>query len=453
MRITVSNRLILTNIPATLKGELVKRLTFPNPKFLEAEKMGRWAGNIPRELCYCDEVEPGVIEVPRGFCRQLIILYRHHGIPYEIEDRRRTLPEVAFEFKGTLRPYQQTAVEAVMKRDFGVLSSATGSGKTTMALSVIAKRKQPTLVIVHNKELMHQWRDRAFQFLGLSDTDIGLVGDGRKDIGRPLTIGVVNSVYKMTDVLRKQTGFVISDECHRCPSAQFSKAVSAFDSRYMLGLSGTAFRRDKLTGLIFWFLGDLVHEVDKSQLVENGDILKAEVVVRETNFTTRLDPSEEYSKMLSELTQDPERNRLIASDVAREARNGSGVCLVLSDRKAHCQAIQKFLAHEFNTSSELLTGDLSKTQREGVIDRLNRGRVKVLIATGALVGEGFDCKDLSTLFLTTPVKFEGRLIQCIGRVLRPAPGKDKAKVYDYVDNKIGVLIAAAKTRKRVYKEL
>lgn len=82
---------------------------------------------------------------------------------------------------------------------------------------------------------------------------------------------------------------------------------------------------------------------------------------------------------------------------------------------------------------------------------LNAGRVKVLVATGQLIGEGFDCRELSTLFLATPIKFNGRLIQYLGRVLRPAPGKDKARVYDYLDIQVGVLENAARERERVYE--
>ena len=80
---------------------------------------------------------------------------------------------------------------------------------------------------------------------------------------------------------------------------------------------------------------------------------------------------------------------------------------------------------------------------------LNAGQVKVLVATGQLIGEGFDCRELSTLFLATPIRFNGRLLQYLGRILRPAPGKDKARVYDYRDP-VGVLEAAAHARQRVY---
>jgi superfamily II DNA or RNA helicase len=74
----------------------------------------------------------------------------------------------------------------------------------------------------------------------------------------------------------------------------------------------------------------------------------------------------------------------------------------------------------------------------------------VLIATGQLVGEGFDCRELSTLFIATPVRFSGRVVQYLGRVLRPAPGKECARVFDYVDSKVEVLQAAARARRRVY---
>ena len=82
-----------------------------------------------------------------------------------------------------------------------------------------------------------------------------------------------------------------------------------------------------MSRLIYWSLGDLVSEVKKEDLIETGDILPVKAIIRETGFETSVNPTEEYSKMLSELTEDPKRNRLIASDVAREARNGGGICV------------------------------------------------------------------------------------------------------------------------------
>ncbi len=116
----------------------------------------------------------------------------------------------------------------------------------------------------------------------------------------------------------------------------------------------------------------------------------------------------------------------------------------------HCETL-KGLLRGHGIRSELLTGDINGKEREKIVYRLNNGQVKVLIATGQLIGEGFDCKGLSTLFLTTPIKFNGRVIQYLGRVLRPARGKKRAVVYDYIDSKVGVLAASAKSRQRVYR--
>jgi superfamily II DNA or RNA helicase len=191
--------------------------------------------------------------------------------------------------------------------------------------------------------------------------------------------------------------------------------------------------------------------VDKGQLIESGDVLPAKVVFCTTDFSTRYDPITEYSKMLAELASNTKRNIQIATDIANEAAKNSGICLILSDRKAHCENLQSLLRYRFKLASELLTGDLDMTERQKVVERVNRGDVQILIATGQLIGEGFDCKGLTTLFLATPIKFSGRLLQYLGRVLRPAPGKKYARVYDYVDVHVEPLKKAARARQRVYR--
>jgi len=317
---------------------------------------------------------------------------------------------------------------------------------------VIAARRQPALVIVHTKELLNQWIDRAETFLGISAKEVGIIGDGKHTIGDRITIATVQSLYKCANEIRDHIGFLIVDECHRAPSRTFTEAVTAFDSKYMLGLSATPWRRDKLSRLIYWYVGDVVHEVNSEKLLKTKDILPVKIIARHTEFKTLLNPSEQYSKMLSELTQDATRNELIAQDVAREVQGGCKGCLILSDRKSHCGAMQDLLWREHNIKSELLTGDTPKAKREDIVAKLNTGKVKVLIATGQLIGEGFDCKQLTTLFLATPVKFNGRVIQYLGRILRPAPGKKTATVYDYIDKHVGPLKASARSRQRVYRQ-
>ncbi len=442
-----STKLSLNGLSRFVVNQIADRLTFPNPAYEEAEKRGFSTWNIDREIKGYS-LDGDVLTMPRGFTRQLIVILNKSGIRYRVEDHRRVLPDVDFQFLGELRDFQVEAVDAMAARDFGTLAAPTGSGKTVMALALIVQRKQPALVACHTKELMDQWKSRIETFLGIPAREVGIIGNGKKRIGDKITVALVQSLYNCASEIVPKVGHLIVDECHRTPSRTFTEACQAFDSRFMLGLSATPWRRDGLSRLIYWYLGDKVHEVDKSALVEAGHVLAADVLWRGTSFRPTYDPTTEYSRMLSELTQDPARNALIASDIAQEANNGGGVCLVLSDRKAHCEALQAALQGH-GIKAALLTGDLGNGARQAVVEALNDGQVKVLVATGQLIGEGFDCKELSTLFLATPIKFNGRLLQYLGRVLRPAPGKDKAKVFDYVDP-VGVLECAARSRQRVY---
>jgi superfamily II DNA or RNA helicase len=414
MKLTVTNKIMVQRAPEKFEAAVKERLTFPNPKWIENDKRGYWNGKTPKQLKFFEQTDNGLI-IPRGFIRHLLDMAKAQGIQYHLEDRRRTLPEVDFTFYA------------------------------------IAHRRQSALVMVHTKELLGQWIDRVETFLGIPAKEVGIIGDGKLSLGDQITVALVQSLYKCADKIKDHIGFLIVDECHRIPSRTFTEAVSVFDSKYMLGLSATPWRRDKLSRLIYWSLGDVAHEVSKDQLLKTEDILPITVITRKTEFRTTFNPSEEYSKMLSELTQDTQRNQLIAQDVAREAQRDKGVCLVLSDRKTHCKAIQNLLWCEYKVSSELLIGEIPKAKRESIVGKLNSGAITVLIATGQLIGEGFDCKQLSTLFLATPIKFSGRVIQYLGRVLRPAPGKKRAVVYDYIDSHVGPLRASAKSRLKVYQ--
>jgi superfamily II DNA or RNA helicase len=449
LNIILINNLRLSNVPSKLMAILTERLEFTNPKWVENARMSRWNRGTPKTLKFYDKIRGDGLWIPRGYLRQLILLCRRHQINYRIEDKRRILKKAEFSFTGKLKPFQQKAVDRMLSKEFGALSSPTGSGKTVMALYIISQRDQPALIVVHTRELAVQWIERIETFLKIPAIEVGFIGGGKQKIGKKITVALVQSLYKCSSEVSQHIGNLVVDECHRAPSRTFTEAVTEFDSKYMLGLSATPYRRDKLSKLIFWHLGDIHHEVDKNHLIETGDVLPVRVITRETDFKPYFDPVNQYSKMLLELTMNDQRNHLIAADVAKETQK-RGVCLVLSDRKKHCETLQSLLRYKYNVSSELLTGSLSANHRQKVLDQLNNGKVKVLIATGQLIGEGFDCRDLSTLFLATPIRFSGRVIQYLGRILRPAPGKEKARLFDYVDINVDTLKNAARARQKVY---
>jgi superfamily II DNA or RNA helicase len=448
MEFILNNRAIMTGIKPETGRHIRNLFTIENPKFTEAEKMGRYTGDLEPELRFYDII-PGGLSCPRGAAGRLYDIYTQHGEQVTIMDDRLELTPVDFQFHGSLRPLQEQAVKDVLQKQHGTLSAPTGSGKTTMGLFIIAQRKQPALIVVHTRELVNQWVDAIGKFLHIPPDQVGIIGGGKFSIGNKITVALVQSLYKRLDDVVPYVGHIIVDECHRTPSRVFTQAVDAFPAIYRLGLTATPWRRDRLSRAIFWHLGDVTGQIEKAELLDQGNLCHAHVKWVETSFSTALDASEYYSKVLSELTQDLDRNLLIAETVTMH--NGTGISLILSDRRDHCETLADILRHRHGIETAVLTGQTPAKEREQIVRDLQSGSCRYLVATGQLIGEGFDLPGIEALVLATPLKFSGRLIQYIGRALRLAPGKDEAVIIDFVDHLEPVFAASARHRADVYR--
>ena len=326
VEITVSDKCTISGLSPEQSMQIKTALTLSNPAFTEAVKMKRYTGKLDRHLEYFEVSGTGLI-IPRGFSGPAMKILN----VTDFVDLRRTLPPENFTFSGTLRGYQQEAFDAMLRRDFGVLECPTGGGKTIVVLALIAKRQQPTLIVVHSKELLYQWHDRIKQFLGI---EAGLIGDGQFDI-KDVTVGIVNSVSKHLKELKARFGFLVVDECHRCPAKTFIDVVSQFDCRYLLGLSATPYRRDGSGKVINFYLGRTVHRVDKHHLNEIGAVLRPEIVQVETDFN--YDYQDDYTRMLTAATNDEARNTQIVNEALKHQNRGT--TLLVSDRVNHCLAL------------------------------------------------------------------------------------------------------------------
>jgi superfamily II DNA or RNA helicase len=446
--VVVGNRLKVHGAPPELARELRGLLSVPNPDHVGALKAGRYAGHLPERINYYKRAG-GWLVLPRGTVGLVRRLAKKHGTPCELDDQSRVLPEVGLTFRGELRPYQAEALARVTRWPCGVLHAPTGSGKTVMALEAIARRRQPALVVVHTGTLADQWVKRAEAFLGLSAAEVGRIGAGRFELGERLTVAVINSLAKRTQDVAPHVGHLVVDEAHRVAGRRFARTVGAFDARYVLGLSATPWRSDGLTPVVSWILGP-THRVERAPLVRAGAVLPAVVDMRATAFRPTCDASAQYQQALGELVEDDGRNRQIAGDVARALQDTSGLALVLTDRRAHCEALQAALAAR-NVPAVVLTGELTQRERAAALGAVEAGGTRVLVATSQLVGEGFDLPEIGAVFMATPVRFDGRVLQLVGRALRPSPGKDRALVVDYIDEREPVFAASARARAEVYR--
>ncbi len=431
------------DVPPALRQAITQALTLPNPQFLEAEEHGRSTSDLDADLSYYRGTATGELVVPRGAGRLVRALFGEHEIPVRVVDATHAAPSVLFEERVQLSDAQESAVGDMLTRRIGVLSSPAGSGKTVMAMALIARRQQPSLFIVHTKELLYQAVARAVAVLGLDESEIGVVGDAQCTVGAQLTVALVQTLARGIPPALLDVGHVVVDECHHCPAASMASVVSQFPAKYLAGLSATVYRRDRLDDAIHFYLGPVVACIDAADLADR--LIQPKIVKRDTHLRP---VGDSFTEIVSDLVAMPERNALIAEDVAEAVACGRR-CLVLSERVDHVQELTRLL-QERGIVAAALYGSLGKKVRAQAVEDLGTGAISVAVATGSLVGEGFDSPRTDALFLTTPVSYHGRVTQYIGRVSRTAPGKRSAIVTDYCDDN-RMLWSTWRNRRLVYE--
>jgi len=142
-----------------------------------------------------------------------------------------------------LRPDQQRAVEAWRAGGGrGVIVMPTGTGKTEVALAVVAYSRCRALVVAPVRDLMHQWHARMRAALA---AEVGVVGDGRHEI-RALTVTTYHSAFLHMDAIGASFDLVVFDEVHHLPGGRFQEAALRCAARFRLGLPSTRQAQQRL---------------------------------------------------------------------------------------------------------------------------------------------------------------------------------------------------------------
>ncbi len=432
--------------PAKLKI-IKRRLTYDNPKYIQAKKNGRFIDPVktPEQLHFYRKRGSSII-VPRGMCGTVC---RILGVSHSIVTDFTVAPPIDIAFIGKLRPYQDKAVKDMLKHRYGMLEAATGAGKTVIGTALAAERKVKTLIIVHNKELLDQWVEAFGKFTGISEDSIGIIAGGKCTL-KDITVGIINTVQKKASEIKKEFGFVIYDEAHRTVGTTWVRTINTLQPKFHVGLSATPYRSDKLTEALFHIVGPILHKVDRKHLEQTGAILVPKIVRKNTKFFYKF--RNDYAAMLSALTQNNARNIQIGLSIIEDFKRNKEPIMVVSDRVTHCEVLRYLIDEEAGIRAVVLSGRLSKEYRKQAIQDLRDGYYDVLVATVSLLGEGFDAPALNAVFLTTPIKFAGRTLQTIGRILRPSKTGVKPRVYDFRDVLIPTLRNSGFARDAVYRK-
>ena len=349
-----------------------------------------------------------------------LYLPKHYGIEKFGEvPSKRDVPETDskyWTFAGTIRPVQLPVVNSFLlpKPHDGIISLHTGGGKTVCALYIASRLRLPTLVVVHNTFLRDQWEDRIKSFL--PKARIGRVQADVCDVADRDVIIVMLQTLSMKELnidVFKPIGLVIVDECHHIASEVFVQALPKITSKYMLGLSATPDRKDKLMYAIHWFLGPLLYKSDTGDSVDtkvnvevfeyvNHDDAFNEIVLSSQGFVS-------VPIMVNKLADCEDRTQWLCKIIADVIEDGRQM-LVLSDRVEHCKAILDGLPEQVRETACILSQKVSSAKRA----EFCAGK-KILIATYSMCKEGFDVPTLNTLVMATP---RPDIDQIVGRILR-----------------------------------
>ncbi len=460
-------------------AQRIKRMAaFSNPEFFRRQALHRSVYGTPR-IAYLGETREGFIALPRGCKRSLTDMLNGYQVGYSMRDERQVGNRFSVEFTGELRPGQREAADRLVRYENGILSAPTGFGKTVIGAWLIARASTSTLVIVPNTALATQWACRLAEFLAIEHPGkplltpsgkpskrkrpvIGQIGGGKNRISGIVDIATYQSLVEKdpetgeprAKELVKSYGMVICDECHHAAAPQLELILKAVPAKFVYGLSATPNRSDHLDRALYMLCGPIRCRIDPKELArEQG--FKRILKPRLTQVRLGCEPGSSYTQVLDKLCEHAARNDFIAKDVAKAVGRGRSA-LVLTKRKAHARVLFELISNSAQAQTHLLVGEGTARQRRENLDAavaaMDEGPA-VLVATEAYLGEGFDASRLDTLFLATPISWDGTVTQQAGRLHRVSEGKFDVVIYDYVDATEPMLERMYKKRLKTYAKL
>lgn len=455
--------------------EALRRIaTISNPEYYK--RLSRNDGWRPNGLCSripLYEENERVIKLPRGMYKIITKILTSPGISFSEEDHRTFETGLEAETDIQLTKFQQDAFKAAMQNECGIIASATSSGKTVVAMSIIAARKERTIILVNSVSLMNQWLDDIHRFLKINTVpsneisskkgrkalrgSVGSLGGSRKDklsgIVDVATIQSIPSKLKENgETFASQYGLVIIDECHHIAADEARAAIRNLNAKYVYGLTATPKRGDGLERIEYAECGNIIFRYEAADLAYSRGIAQYVIPRFLDTPISNINKNIRFTDLMDMLSANSERNNAIVEDIEGAFGKGRKI-LVITRRIEQNHAIGELL-QKSNLPATILDGTTNKAEARRILNEFRANSVhSILISTDKFLGEGIDIPSLDTLFLASPFMKETTIKQCAGRLARIADRKTTTWIYDYIDFRIPRLNYMYMKRLRTYKEL
>ena len=458
------------NLLPALQNQIKGMATIDNPEFWKRDRLGRSNYYNLRTISMWSESE-GYIRVPVGLLERIEAKCNDAGISVKKHDNRSHGRPIRVKFKGELRDQQELASMQLEMHENGIICAPPAFGKTVLAAYMISRRKVNTLILLDKTDLVDQWIAEFTQFLEIDEKPpVYKTKTGREKVrdsvfgtlisGNDKTTGIIDfamigSAYHKGQYFENidSYGMVLCDECHHIASNQGQALMGRIRAKYIYGLSATPERSDQLDEIVYMLLGPVRHKYSVKEQADEWGIDRF-VYPRFTRVVNISGEELRIHNADSLIAESNTRNEQIISDVEQAILSGR-TPVILTKLKKHAEILYEMLKCKADHVFLIYGGQTIKQNNDIKEKMLNvpQEETLILIATGQKIGEGFNFPRLDTLMLTAPVKFEGRLIQYVGRLSRKYEGKKDVIVYDYVDSHIGFFDRQYKNRLRTYKKL
>lgn len=458
------------NLLPRIQNQIKGMATIDNPEFWKNKAIGRSNYYNLRTISMWSESQ-GYIRVPVGLYERIENKCKESGIAVDKIDKRSHGRPIRVRFKGELREQQILASLQLEKYENGILCAPPAFGKTVLAAYLISKRKVSTLILLEKTELLTQWIQEFEKFLVVDEKPpVYKTKTGRKKVRNSVFGSLMSGIDKTTGIIDfamigsayhkgqffkniDSYGMVLCDECHHIGSSQGQSLMSRIRAKYIYGLSATPERSDHLDDIVYMLLGPVRH---KYSVKEQADAwgLERYVYPRFTRVVSISGDPLDIHKADLLIADSGVRNEQIISDVEQAVMSGR-TPVVLTKLKKHAELLYSQLQNKADHVFLIYGGQSTKHNQviKEKMFRVPNNETLILIATGQKIGEGFNFPRLDALMLAAPIKFEGRLIQYVGRLNRMYEGKKDVIVYDYVDTHIGFFDRQYKSRLRTYWKL
>ena len=455
------------SLSAKAVNHLKRIAAFKNPEFYAKLGMRLPVYNLPR-IISCSEMTDDYLMLPRGCEEAATDFLKSNDVEVRTDDKTNSGARIDVGFKGSLYEEQQRAIEALEAHRCGTLYATTAFGKTVTAAALIAQKKVNTLILVHTKALLDQWRERLEEYLSTDFQpeehhkgrgrrkkfqQFGALTSTENTLNGKIDIALLQSCMSDNEVkpFVRDYGMVIVDECHHAPATNFERVLREVNASHVYGLTATPIRKDGHQPIIFMQCGEIRYTTDsKSQ--QSQQSFRRFLIPRFTSHRNLKAGGGNYAQVIDELIESESRNKQILDDIASNLAEGR-TPIILTARTAHVDLLAEECRQICPNVFRLVGNDSAKTKREvmELLSLVPADEPLVVVATGKYVGEGFDLPRLDTLMLALPVSWKGLIAQYTGRLHRNYPGKSETRIYDYIDLRVPICDSMYRKRLHGYK--